>query len=91
MIKPLLGDNHDDGVADDYEDDNDADDYDYGDDPDDGDDDENEDDDDDHDDGVIRREDALRPPRPDIIKPLQVVPALKMEQGSNWLAWAPLK
>ena len=29
MIKPLLGDNHDDGVADDYEDDNDADDHDY--------------------------------------------------------------
>ena len=40
---------------------------------------------------MIRREDALRPPRPDIIKTLQVVPALKMEQGSNWLAWTPLK
>ena len=43
MIKPLLGDNHDDGDTDDYEDEDDADD------PDDGDDYENEDDDDDDD------------------------------------------
>ena len=47
MIKPLLGDNHDDRDADDYEDEDDAYDHDYENGPDDGDDDENEDDDDD--------------------------------------------
>ena len=47
MIKPPLGDDHDDGDTDDYEDEDDADD------PHDGDDDENEDDDDDQERGCI--------------------------------------